>query len=61
MKTDMFRLENVTPGFVCLEVSSIGYKTHVTGEFMVNTAAERTEMWDLEIEATALEHVTVKA
>lgn len=56
-----FRLENVTPGFVRLEVSSIGYKTHVTGEFMVNTAAERTENVGLEIEATALEQVTVKA
>ena len=38
-----YRLEGVKPGYVRLEVSSVGYKTLVTGEFLVNTAAERTE------------------
>lgn len=56
-----FRLEQVAPGYVRLEVSSLGYKTAVTGEFMVNTAAERTENVALEVMSTALEQVTVKA
>lgn len=56
-----FRLENVVPGFIRLEVSSLGYKTKITGEFMVNTAAERTENVGLEVVSTTLEQVTVKA
>ena len=56
-----YRLEGVKPGYVRLEVSSVGYKTLVTGEFLVNTAAERTEDVWLEPAPTALETVTVKA
>ena len=56
-----FRLEDVTPGFVRLEVSSVGYRTRITSGFLVNTALERTENVGLEADATALEQVTVKA
>lgn len=56
-----YRIENVMPGFVRLEVSSLGYKTRVTVEFMVNTVAERTENVGLEAVSTTLEQVTVKA
>ena len=56
-----YRLEGVKPGYVRLEVSSVGYKTLMTGEFLVNTAAERTEDVWLEPTPTALETVTVKA
>lgn len=56
-----YRIENVAPGFVRLEVSSLGYSTKVTGEFMVNTAVERTENVSLDPVSTALEQVTVKA
>lgn len=56
-----YRMENVAPGFVRLEVSSLGYRTKVTVEFMVNTAVERTENVGLETESTTLEQVTVKA
>ena len=56
-----YRLENVVPGFIRLEVSSLGYRTKVTGEFMANTASERTENIGLEAESTTLEQVTVKA
>ena len=56
-----YRLEGVKPGYVRLEVSSVGYKALVTGEFLVNTAAERTEDVWLEPAPTALETVTVKA
>ncbi|MFR7879726.1 MAG: carboxypeptidase-like regulatory domain-containing protein [Butyricimonas paravirosa] len=37
-----FRIENVPLGFNRLEVSSIGYTTKLSEEFMVNTASERT-------------------
>lgn len=56
-----FRIENIAPGFVRLEVSCMGYKTRVTGEFMVNTVVDRTENVGLEPEVAALEQVTVKA
>lgn len=56
-----FRIENVAPGFVRLEVSSVGYKSRVSPEFMVTMAVERTEEVGLEAVATALEEVQVKA
>lgn len=56
-----YRIENVAPGFIRLEVSSLGYKTRVSGEYMVNTAVGRTADVGLEVVATALEQVTVKA
>lgn len=56
-----YRLENITPGRVRLEVSSLGYKTKVSSEFLVNTAAERIENISLDPESTTLEQVTVKA
>lgn len=56
-----FRIGNVKPGFLRLEVSSIGYKTKISGEFLVTTAAEKTENVGLEAAITALEQVTVKA
>lgn len=56
-----FRVENVMPGFVRLEISSLGYKTKITSEFRVSTAIEYTENVGLETESTTLEQVTVKA
>lgn len=56
-----FRIENVPPGFISLEVSSMGYNTKVTEEFMVNTASERSVEIRLEPSSTTLEQVTVKA
>lgn len=56
-----YRLENVSPGFLRLEVSSVGYRTKITGEFLVNTALERTENVRIEAESEALEQVTVTA
>lgn len=56
-----FRIENAPLGFIRLEVSSVGYKTKVTEEFMVNTAAARTVDVVLEASSTTLEQVTVKA
>ena len=56
-----YRLENISPGFIRLEVSRLGYKTKVTGEFWVNTVLEFTENVCLEVESAALEQVTIKA
>ena len=56
-----FRLENVPPGLVRLEVSSIGYQTLVTVGFLLGTAGERTENIGLEPASTTLEQVVVKA
>ena len=56
-----FRMENVPLGFARLEVSSVGYKTKLSEEFMVNTAAERNVEIGIEEAATALEQVTVTA
>ena len=49
-----YRLENISPGFIRLEVSRLGYKTKVTGEFWVNTVLECTENVCLEVESAAL-------
>ena len=56
-----FRIENVPLGFNRLEVSSIGYTTKLSEEFMVNTASERTVNIGLEESQVNLEQVTVKA
>ena len=56
-----FRIENVPLGFNRLEVSSVGYNTKLSEEFMVNTASERTVDVGLEENTVALEQVTVKA
>ena len=56
-----FRIENVPLGFNRLEVSSIGYTTKLSEEFMVNTASERTVNVDLEESQVNLEQVMVKA
>mgnify|MGYP000009113135 FL=1 len=56
-----FRLENVPPGLVRLEVSSIGYQTLVTVGFLLGTAGERTENIGLEPASTTLKQVVVKA
>lgn len=56
-----FRIENAAPGFARLEVSSIGYKTRISPEFMVTTVSGRTENVGLEAVLTSLEQVTVKA
>lgn len=56
-----FRIANAPLGFVRLEVSSVGYHTRVTSEFMVGTAYERTENVGLEESSATLEQVTVKA
>ena len=56
-----FRIENVPLGFNRLEVSSVGYNTKLSEEFMVNTASERTVNVDLEESSVSLEQVTVKA
>lgn len=56
-----YRIEQIKPGFVRLVVSCLGYKTRLTGEFMVNTVAEITEDIGLEVMATALDQVTVAA
>lgn len=56
-----FRLENVPLGFVQLEVSSLGYKTKVSEEFMVNTSVARTVNVGVEESSTVLEQATVKA
>ena len=50
-----FRLENVPPGLVRLEVSSIGYQTLVTVGFLLGTAGERTENIGLEPASTTLD------
>ena len=42
-----FRLENVPPGLVRLEVSSIGYQTLVTVGFLLGTAGERLRFGSL--------------
>ena len=55
-----FRIENVPLGFNRLEVSSIGYTTKLSEEFMVNTASERTVNIGLEESQVNLEQVTVK-
>ena len=54
-------MENVPPGLVRLEVSSIGYQTLVTVGFLLGTAGERTENIGLEPASTTLEQVVVKA
>lgn len=56
-----FRIENVPLGFNRLEVSSVGYSTRLSEEFMVNTASERTVNVGLEESTVNLEQVTVKA
>ena len=56
-----FRIENVPLGFNRLEVSSVGYNTKLSEEFMVNTASERTVNVELEESSVSLEQVTVKA
>lgn len=56
-----FRIENVPLGYNRLEVSSVGYVTKLSEEFMVNTASERTVNVDLEESQVSLEQVTVKA
>lgn len=56
-----YRIENVDPGFIRLEVSCLGYKTQLSAELMVNTAVERTADIALEPITTALEQVTVKS
>lgn len=56
-----FRIENVPVGYARLEVSSVGYKTGVSGEFMVSASSERTVDVGLEEMATELEQVTVRA
>ena len=56
-----FRIENVPLGFNRLEVSSVGYTTKLSEEFMVNTASERTVNVGLEESQVNLEQVTVKA
>ena len=57
----LFRIEGIKPGFIRLEVSSLGYRTKVSGEFMVSTAAERTENIGMEPVATELSQVVVQA
>ena len=37
-----FRIENVPLGYNRLEISSVGYTTKLSEEFLVNTASERT-------------------
>lgn len=56
-----YRIEEVPPGYVRIEISSVGYKTQITSEFLVSTAVEHTENAGLEAISTALEEVTVKA
>lgn len=56
-----FRIENVPVGFARLEVSSLGYKTKISGEFMVSSATERFVEVGIEETSTDLEQVTVKA
>lgn len=56
-----FRIENMPLGFNRLEVSSVGYTTKLSEEFMVNTASERTVNVGLEESQVNLEQVTVKA
>lgn len=56
-----FRIENVPVGFTRLEVSSVGYKTKISGEFMVSSATERFMEVGIEEASTELGQVTVKA
>lgn len=56
-----FRIEKVPLGFNRLEVSSLGFTTKLSEEFMVNTAAERTVDVGLEESTVSLDQVTVKA
>lgn len=56
-----FRIDSVVPGFVRLEVSSIGYRTKLSEDYLVNTAAERFVDIGMEESPVALEQVTVKA
>ena len=53
-------MENVPPGLVRLEVSSIGYQTLVTVGFLLGTAGERTENIGLEPASTlSLIHISL--
>ena len=56
-----FRIENVPLGYNRLEISSVGYTTKLSEEFLVNTASERTVNVELEESQVNLEQVTVKA
>ncbi|KIO42843.1 TonB-dependent receptor [Sanguibacteroides justesenii] len=56
-----FRIEKIPLGFNRLEVSSLGYKTILSEEFMVNTASEKTINIELEESSFALDQVTIKA
>lgn len=56
-----FRIENVPVGFTRIEISSVGFRTRLSEEFMVNTAAERNVEVGLEEVSTSLDQVTVTA
>lgn len=56
-----FRIESVPVGFARLEVSSVGFTTKISEEFMVSPSSERSVEVGLEETETSLEQVTVKA
>lgn len=56
-----FRMEGVVPGYVRLEVSSVGFRERLSEEFLLSTAFERNVEIGLEELPVSLEQVTVKA
>lgn len=54
-----FRLEHVPPGIWRLEVSSVGYKSLLTSEYLVSAATPFLEI-EMEEDATQVEAVTVR-
>lgn len=56
-----FRIENVDPGYIRLEVSSMGFRNGLSEEFLVTTAGEKTVDIGIEEDAVVMEQVVVRA
>lgn len=56
-----FEIDSISPGYIRLEISCVGYKTILSEEYMVNTAFKREVEIGLEELPVSLEQVTVKA
>lgn len=56
-----FNIDNITPGYIRLEVSSMGYRNELSEEFLVTTAGEKTVDIGIEEDAVVMEQVVVRA